>query len=290
MTSQRFTVKPQEDGLSLLDMLCTRLRGSRRALKRVLDERRVFVNGRRVWMAKHRVEAGDRVEIPEWVPDPAAGYGNSTQSPRTEVMVLWEDDDYVVANKPAGMVTNESPKSVEALLRADRSEPGLRVVHRLDRDTTGCLWCARSDAAFEKAVELFRAHSVLKTYEAIVAGRFPRETHRITTPLDGQSAETRVEVSRSNEQASFLRLELVTGRTHQVRRHLVSMGFPLAGDKQYGASQSLSRIFQAIPRQMLHAVALESPHPLHPDRVISVRAPRPDDLKAALKLLGLDKN
>lgn len=275
-------VKPQEDGRVLLDVLVERSGGSRRAAKRLLDERRVFVNGRRIWMARHRLNDGDRVEI-QGDPAPAP-----SARPEPEALpVLYEDDEYLVVNKPAGRLSNADEHSIEAELRNRRQEPDIQAVHRLDRDTTGCLWFARSRKAFESAVACFREDRVQKTYEAIVIGAWPRGQTVLRKPLDGKTALTQVEVVRSNARASLLRLTLMTGRMHQVRRHVLDAGFPLAGDKHYGATFALPPEFRRLPRQMLHALALSCPHPLHPEKHLAARAPRPHDFQDTLHALDL---
>lgn len=285
-------VKPEEDGWLLLDVLVARTGGSRRAAKRRLDERQVFINGRRVWMARHTVRDGDRIELPA---EPAPGPRAEPRAPRERraaaparaLRILYEDADYLVVDKPAGCVTNEAPDSLESRLRHERRQTGWQAVHRLDRDTTGCVWFARSEAAFAAAVEVFRAQSVKKIYDAIVIGRFPAERRRMSAPLDGQSAETWADIVRANDQASHLRLRISTGRTHQIRRHLLSADHPLAGDKHYGASRELEPALRALPRQMLHATDLSAPHPLKPGTRIHARAPLPEDFKSALQRLHL---
>ncbi len=286
-------VKPEEDGWLLLDMLVARGGGSRRAAKRRLDERRVFINGRRVWMARHTVRAGDRIELPDALPEnssdrTAPRSGRSAPSRDSAgLRILYEDADYLVADKPAGLVTNESAGSLEALLRRERNDSGWRAVHRLDRDTTGCVWFAHSDAAFDAAVEIFRAHRVKKIYDAIVLGRFPPGLRRMDDPIDGQPAETWAEIVEAHDTVSHLRLRITTGRTHQIRRHLLAADHPLAGDKHYGASRELGPELRALPRQMLHATDLSAPHPLRPEIRIHARAPMPDDFRSALRRLRL---
>ena len=286
-------VKPEEDGWLLLDMLVARAGGSRRAAKRRLDERRVFINGRRVWMARHTVRAGDRIELPDALPDSAPGRralrpGQAPASRNsTGLRILYEDADYLVADKPAGLVTNESADSLESNLRRERNDAGWRAVHRLDRDTTGCTWFAHSAAAFDAAVEVFRAQRVKKIYDAIVLGRFPPGLRRMCEPLDGQPAETWVEIVKARDTASHLRLRITTGRTHQIRRHLLAADHPLVGDKHYGASRELGPDLRALPRQMLHATDLSAPHPLRSDTRVHARAPLPDDFRSALRRLRL---
>lgn len=263
-------------GMELLGFLADRLGLTRRAAKRLLDERGVFVNGRRVWMARHRLVPGDRVEARR-AASPAASL--------PAVPVLSETPDAVVADKPPGLLSNDDPRSVEALLRRARREPALSAVHRLDRETSGCLWLARSPAARASAVEAFRAGRVRKVYEAIVLGAYPRARAVLDSPIEGRPALTRVERIAVAPRASRLRIVLETGRTHQIRRHLLEAGFPVAGDKQYGASRALDADLREVPRQMLHAAGIEA---RRADGSVFLRAsaPPPPDFRAAWKRLG----
>jgi 23S rRNA-/tRNA-specific pseudouridylate synthase len=273
-SEKRLTVgrKEEED---LIAFLSTRLDLSRRAAKRILDERGVFVNDRRVWMARHRLQPGDEVEV-----------RTAGTSPRSvEISILLETADALVVNKPAGRLSNEGDVSVEEELRRIRNEPGLCAVHRLDRDTSGCLWLARSEAAQNVAIEAFRGMRVRKVYEAIVLGRYPRERDLLSEPMEGREARTRVERLFATDRASRLRLTLETGRTHQIRKHLLTAGHPIAGDRTYGASRTMDPDFRALPRQMLHALELEAN--LGEGAVLRARAPLPDDYRAALLTLGL---
>lgn len=265
----------EAEGLDLLTFLSDQGALSRRAAKRLLDERGVFVNGRRVWMAHHRLRAGDEVEIQRASP----------AEERRALPLLAETPEALVVNKPAGRLTNEDPSSVEAELQRIRNEPEIRAVHRLDRDTTGCLWFSRSASAHDAAVRAFKTMSVRKVYEAIVLGRYPRPRDLLEEPIEGREARTRVERLSYTARVSRLRLTLETGRTHQIRQHLLGAGYPIAGDKTYGAARSLEADFRALPRQMLHAIELEA-HPAGGEP-IHVRAPLPEDYLAALKTLGL---
>ncbi len=273
------TVAGAEAGHELDRFLCARRGVSRKQAKRLLDARVVFVNGRRVWMARHRLRAGDRVEVQSASVRPAAG---------GTLGVLHEDGRYVIADKPAGLVSNVSPGSAEARLRAQRGEPGLEAVHRLDRDTTGCLLFARTPAAREDAVGVFRERAVEKVYEAIVIGKLEGPPRTVEEPLDGRPARTEVHPLRAGPDASRVRLVLHTGRTHQVRRHLLELGFPLAGDKQYGTGRALPDALREVPRQMLHAASLAFDDPATGRRV-AARAPLPADFLEAERRLGLGR-
>ncbi len=274
-------VKPVEDGRTLEVVLGERLRLSRRGARRLLDARCVFVNDRRVWMARHRLEAGDRIEVQVSAVAPP-GHGPAPES--VPLQVLFEDGRVLVADKPSGILSN-GEGSVESAMQARRRDPSIRAVHRLDRDTTGCLLLARSDAVFDEAVEWFRAGRVRKVYEAIAVGRVGRDLREVSSPIDGQSAVTRVTVLDATDEASHLRLVIETGRTHQIRRHLEERGHPIAGDKAYGTSRRAGERMRMIPRQMLHAAELAFPGA--DGTAVVVRSPLPPDFRGALKRLGL---
>lgn len=266
-----------EHGRTLQEFLCERLGCSRKQAKRVLDGRFVFVNRQRVWMARHPLEAGDLVEVRS----PAA------QAPAAPaaLRVLHEDDDYLVVDKPAGLLAN-GPRSAEALLRTSLRNEGLEAVHRLDRDTSGCFLLAKSHAAFEAMVQVFQERAVTKVYLAIACGRMAHGSRTLRTPIDGQEAVTHLRTMRTSRFATLLQLRLETGRTHQIRRHLAADGHPLAGDKQYQTAVLKDDELRRVPRQMLHAGRLSFTHP-RTGQVVDAEAPLPLDFVAAKRELGL---
>ncbi|MBN1557343.1 MAG: hypothetical protein JW951_04275, partial [Lentisphaerae bacterium] len=168
-----FTVPPAADGRALLDFLSRRLGLSRKRTKALIDSRRVWVDERRVWMARHPLRAGNRIEI---APDHAAPAAES-------VAILYRDDEYVIADKPPGLLSN-GPHSLETRIRQQLGLPGLTAVHRLDRDTTGCLLLAVGRKAFEAMIPRFRAGAVGKHYRALAAGCLKDRTRTITRPVN----------------------------------------------------------------------------------------------------------
>jgi 23S rRNA pseudouridine1911/1915/1917 synthase len=199
--------------------------------------------------------------------------------------VLHEDPDFMVFNKPVGVLV-VGPDSLEERLRRERGEPALAAAHRLDKDTTGCVLFARNPAAWDTAAALFRERKVLKLYHAIAQGDLRGAPATVNQPIDGQEAVTHFRVLDANRLASHLQVKLETGRTHQVRRHLEALGHPLAGDRAYGTNEQVRREFQAVPRQMLHAARLEFVVPGTGCRV-RVEAALPPDFRACLKRLRL---
>ena len=282
----------------LQDFLSLKFALSRRSAKAAIDGRNVWVNRKCVWIARYALKTGDVVEVPSAVVKGAQR--QSAQSSRENatpgalpakrhVRVLWQDDNYLVCDKPAGLVSCDDPKSVEAILREQEKVPTLEAVHRLDRDTTGCLMFAKNHAALEAAIEKFKTHVVSKVYHAIVVGEFKFVHRLVDTPLDGQPAVSRVTREAKSADASFLRVRIDTGRTNQIRRHLASLRFPIVGDRVFGLKNARDPRLMRVPRQMLHASTLALPHPLSRNEEISVHSPLPADFRAALKLFGMGK-
>ena len=246
---------------------------------RLLRRGEVRVNSGRV-RAEYRLRAGDDVRIP-----PVQSYREAAPPPKPEAarlleQVIYEDKRLLVVNKPAGMAVHGGSgisHGVVELLRAARPDlRNLGLVHRLDRETSGCLVLAKRRSALRELHELFRARIVEKNYLALVAGdwqlgerlldaplevrhRRQGERHVIVSP-DGKRARTRVKLSRRYRQHSLLNCSPLTGRTHQIRVHLQYAGFPIVGDDRYGdpdvnraaKAQGLSRLF-------LHAQSIAFP-------------------------------
>ena len=274
----------------LQDFLAKRLSLSRRAAKSLIDSRSVWVNRRCVWMAGARLAASDTVEIPS---DAATGAPAGSAPRRTpeksHVRILWQDDDYLACDKPAGRLSCDDPRSVETMLRVQENAPGLCAVHRLDRDTTGCLLFAKNRAALDAAIETFRVHRVRKIYHAIVAGRFPHKRQTIDAPIGGDPAVSHVTLETAAADASLLRVHIETGRTNQIRRHLASIRHPIVGDRVFGLKSARDPRLMQVPRQMLHASTLELPNPRNPGDTIRLHSPMPADFRAALRLFGMGR-
>ncbi len=283
MAYHEYLVDRRQSGQRLREFLAERLAVSGRQAKQLLDRRDVSVNGRRVWMAGHVLKAGDCVGV---LQGPAATpAGAKASPPAARRVVLYEDPDFRVIDKPPGVET-VGPDSLEARLQAEPGGRDDRAAHRLDRDTSGCLLVARNAAAFEAMIPLFRQQLVAKEYRAIVAGRFTGPPRTIQTPLDGERAESWVQGLGGGEAASQVRIRIATGRTHQIRRHLAGIHFPVLGDRQYGPHRGLDARLMKIPRQMLHAFSIRLPHPLR-EGEIRAQAPLPPDFRQCLRTFGL---
>ncbi|MFN8612497.1 MAG: RluA family pseudouridine synthase [Vulcanimicrobiota bacterium] len=184
--------------------------------------------------------------------------------------VLYKDGMMLVINKPAGWNCTPTGPGIHltsflpALTFGKTTLP--QIAHRLDRDTTGCLLLGRHARALRDLNQLFQERKIKKTYWALVGGRWPAEITRLDQPLEGQEAITLVHLREAGDDYSWLELQPLTGRTHQLRLHCAGQGHPILGDGKYGGGQGPMR---------LHAQALEVP--LYPKRAaITVEAPLPE--------------
>lgn len=278
----------------LQDFLALKFSLSRRTAKAMIDGRSVWVNRKCVWIARFALRTGDLVEIPSQVVKGARKQSGGEDARREtkdvrHVRVLWSNESYLVCDKPAGLVSCDDPKSVETILREQEKIPTLEAVHRLDRDTTGCLMFAKNHAAFLAAVEVFKTHKVSKVYHAVTTGSFKYAHQVIDSPIDGQPAVSKVTREGAGADASFLRIRIETGRTNQIRKHLASVRAPVVGDRVFGLKSARDPRLMRVPRQMLHASTLTLPDPLSPHDEISVHSPLPADFRATLKLFGRGK-
>ena len=248
------------------------------------------------------VRTGDQIELTNPTPEKI-----ETRPEAIPLEILFEDDDLVVINKPAGMTVHPAAGHrehtlVNALLHhcptlsgiGGKERPG--IVHRLDKETSGCLVAAKNDVAHRHLSKQFAERSVDKIYLALVAGKLQKQTgvieekigrhpvHRqrmsVSSPR-GRAAKTEYRVLCSNEQASLLECRLYSGRTHQVRVHLHHLGHPVLGDKIYAP-----RFAKNFTRQMLHALKLGFRQP-RTGEWKNFEAPLPDDFKQAIALTGL---
>ena len=270
----------RRNGTPLLDHLVECLELSRRAAKNLLDDRLVFVNGRRIWMAKHLIQIRDAVAVLPDAVSPAA-------ERNAPVRVLLDDPLFLVADKPARLLA-VGDKSVETRLRDQLSIPALRAVHRLDKDTTGCLLFAKTDDARRALVDQFEQGRVRKLYHALVAGNLPAPSMDVRLPVDNLPAVSHVRqlsAQSRTPRCAHVSVAIETGRTHQIRIHLHHLGDPVLGDRQY--FNALSADFPEVPRQMLHASELRFLHPSS-GRPVTASSPLPKDFRNWLRNLRLD--
>jgi 23S rRNA pseudouridine1911/1915/1917 synthase len=248
------------------------------------------------------VRSGDQIEVTQ--PRPQKIH---TRPEAIPLQILFEDDDLIVINKPPGMTVHPGAGHhehtlVNALLHhcptlsgiGGKERPG--IVHRLDKETSGCLVAAKDDVAHRELSKQFATRTMEKIYLALVAGKLRKQTgvieekigrhpvHRqrmsVASPR-GRAARTDYRVLCSSEEASLIECTLHSGRTHQIRVHLHHLGHPVLGDKIYAP-----RFAKNFPRQMLHAWKLGFRHP-RTGEWRNFEAPLPDDFKQAIAAAGL---
>lgn len=306
-----FSVSAEEAGGRLDTFLATRVESlSRSALKRLVDDGDVLVDGR-VVKPSYKLRGGEEIEVETPPPPPL-----ELAPEDIPLEIVHEDEDLVVVNKPAGMVVHPaagvpSGTLANALVhhfqklptRGGAARPG--IVHRLDRDTSGLIVVAKTAQAHEHLSEQFRVREVHKSYLALVHGRVEGERGRIEQPLardprhrtrmavrrGGRAALSLWRVRRRYGRFTLLDVEIKTGRTHQIRVHAAWMKHPVVGDETYndGRDRSMSdpvlraRI-RAIGRQFLHAERLAFTHPRTGERPLFT-ARLPEELATFLDAL-----
>ena len=283
------------------NFLISRLKGVPKSrIYRIVRKGEVRVNKGRVDV-KYRLQPGDVVRIP---PVRIAEAEAETFVPQTlkqslEEDILYEDDVLLILNKPSGFAVHGGSGLDSAIiegLRQLRPEAQfLELVHRLDRDTSGCLLIAKKRSALRKLHELFRGEGIQKTYLALLAGQWARKKLVVTAPLQknvGKGGDRMVVVSPSGKESEtlFRRLKLLkqatlveaspkTGRTHQIRVHAAWLGHPIIGDDRYGDFE-INRLFKkkGYKRLFLHAYRLEFEHPVTGKHLI-ITAPMPPQME-----------
>jgi len=280
---------------------------SRSYLQQLIEAGAVTQNGATLRKPALKVKAGEQGVI-ELRPTPQSQAFKPEAIP---LQIVFEDQHLMVINKPAGLVVHPAPGNwsgtlLNGLLAHDAQAaqlPRAGIVHRLDKDTSGLMVVARSRATMEALVRLIALREVSRQYVALAhhpwsgparrdvdapIGRDPRNRLRMAV-VDlarhaGKPAKTSIEHLGSCEQGCLLRCTLHTGRTHQIRVHLSSIGHPLVADELYGGAVAVG-----LQRQALHAWRLAFTHPLTGQALV-FRAPLPDDLQRALQAWGLGYN
>jgi 23S rRNA pseudouridine1911/1915/1917 synthase len=275
-----------------LDVFLAAVAGSRAAAQRLIDAGLVLVDGA-VRPKRHVVASGERVTVRAAPAAPVPGV------PPARFAIAYEDEHLLVIDKPAGVVVHPARGhhgGTLAQVLAGRIAGGDRperagIVHRLDRDTSGLLIAARTDAAHAALKAMLAAREISREYLALVEGRPAARAGTIDAPL-GRDRRVRTRISTDTDEPrpaithfeseralagfTLLRVRLQTGRTHQIRAHLKAIGNPVAGDPEYGHAGLLG-----LRRQFLHADRLAFRHPVT-GAAIEVRSPLPPDLSKAL--------
>ncbi len=304
------TVDSEHAGLRLDTLVSEVTELSRSGAVKLIESGEITVCGAPV-SKKYAVKEGDTVEIR--IPEPEPYEAVAEDIP---LDIVYEDDDVIVINKPSGMVVHPAPGNysgtlVNALLYHCRDSlsgiggvmrPG--IVHRIDKDTSGLLVVAKNDQAHKHLSEQLEHHGVVREYHAIVRGGFKSDTGTVNAPIGrhpvdrkrmavlpspdahAKEAVTHYEVLEKYGEASYLKLYLETGRTHQIRVHMAHLGHSLLGDEVYGASKTrFEKLHPALfDGQMLHAKRLSFIHPRTEEK-IEVECELPGNFLRALELL-----
>ncbi|MGE5229992.1 MAG: RluA family pseudouridine synthase [Deltaproteobacteria bacterium] len=272
---------------------------SRAAAQRLIAGGLVLVDGVPA-RKKHVIRAGE--EVAWQAPPPPEVTLAAEPVPFT---VVYEDDWLLVVDKPAGVVVHPAPGHEHGTLAQGLVAEGARgghelrpgIVHRLDKDTSGLLIVARRDEAYRRLVAAMERRDIHRTYVALLTGDLPQAKGTIDAPIGrhlrdrkrmslhtaaGRPAVTHFEVLDRAPGYTLARVRLETGRTHQIRVHFQALGYPVAGDAQYGRAPRPD----GLGRQFLHAARLAFPHP-EDGREIRCASPLPPDLSAFLAALGL---
>lgn len=288
---------------------------TRSAAQRLIEEGHVLVNGAPA-SKKYKVKAGDTVEAV--IPEPVAVDLTPENIP---LDVVYEDGDIIVINKPSGMVVHPAPGNergtlVNALmahcgdtLSGINGEIRPGIVHRIDKDTSGLLVCAKNDDAHVFLSSLLKTHEIRRVYHAILVGNIREDEGTVNAPLarhrtdrkrmavypsgtaDAREAITHWRVLERFHGFTYAEMRLETGRTHQIRVHMSSISHPLMGDPVYGGGKTAfeKRHAALLDGQALHAAELSFPHPRTKELMV-FHAPLPQNFCEILSLLRKANN
>jgi 23S rRNA pseudouridine955/2504/2580 synthase len=308
--AHELTIDEHHAGQRIDNFLITRLKGlPRTRIYRILRRGEVRVNKGRI-RQHYRLKPGDVVRIPPLVLEPRARPETPASSllELMEERVVYEDRGLIALDKPSGIAVHggsgRSYGIIEAMRAARPGDRALELVHRLDRDTSGCLLLAKRRAVLKALHDAFRRGQVDKRYLVLVKGRWrggPRSASAslrknqsrsgervVKVDSAGKLAETRFVPLAVGPEASLLEARPVTGRTHQIRVHAATLGHPVAGDPKYGERDFNRQLRKhGLRRLFLHAASLRLENPTT-KTTLQMEAPVPEDLQAALACLGLD--
>ena len=315
-TVQNVTVSADEAGMRVDRFLEAKFPGlSFSHIQRVIRKGELRVNGKRT-EPKSRLEAGQSVRIPPLRLDPAKprASGNAADDETRDFLksiTLFEDDDVMVLNKPFGLAVqggSGTTRHLDGMLEVLRDAHGQRprLVHRLDKDTAGCLLVAKTRFAAAALAKTFRSRSARKIYWALVAGVPKVPQGRISTFLakEEREDESIMRIARHGEEGAshavtyyavvetagpvvaWISLKPVTGRTHQLRAHMAHIGHPIVGDPKYFSIENWQLPGGMQNRLHLHAHRIAVPHPR--GGTVDVTAPLPPHMLQSWNLLGLD--
>jgi 23S rRNA pseudouridine955/2504/2580 synthase len=265
-------------------------------VRKLFRRKAVRINGQR-GLPDDVVRPGDRIELAIRFDQDRGDGAQLRRIP--EIRVIYENTDLVVVNKPAGIAVHEARgllnrETLLGVLEAKYKGSGVRprLVHRIDKDTSGTLLVAKTEATAESLERLFETGEIEKEYLCLVVGRLPRNQGRIDFPLPGRDggtvpALTRFSVLERFSETTLLRVSIETGRMHQIRLHLAKLGYPVVGDAQHGdfAFNKRFRREFGLKRQFLHAAKLSLSYL---GKRLTWSAPVPADLDRTLTRLRAD--
>ncbi|MGI1678029.1 MAG: 23S rRNA pseudouridine(955/2504/2580) synthase RluC [Cellvibrionaceae bacterium] len=308
-SSVRFLeIDSDQAGQRIDNFLITQLKGVPKSrIYRLIRKGEVRVNKGRI-RVEYKLKVGDLVRIPPIrVAEQKAQVKPSAQL--TELILqslLYEDDDLYVLNKPTGMAVHGGSGinlGVIEVMRQIFENPKLELIHRIDRDTSGCLVIAKRRAVLRHVQDQFREKTVKKSYMTLVAGKWPRHIKQVDAPLlknqlssgerivkvniEGKPSVTNFNVLDRFESATLLLASPITGRTHQIRVHTQSVGHPIIGDDKYGDLDSNKALRSVgVKRLFLHAASIAFDLPSD-NRRVEIEAPLPTDLSLPIEALHL---
>ncbi|MBL1433606.1 MAG: 23S rRNA pseudouridine(955/2504/2580) synthase RluC [Gammaproteobacteria bacterium] len=299
-------IEEEYAGQRIDNFLLAQLKGLPRSrIYSMVRKGEVRVNKGRIKVS-YRIAAGDSIRIPPVrVAERAEPVVPSRLINELEAAILYEDDRLLILNKPSGVAVHGgsglSWGVIEALRASNIKRHYIELVHRIDRDTSGCLMLAKRRSALRSLHEQMRASEITKRYLALVKGDWPAADKRITYPLrkntlssgerlvrvadDGKDAISLFVPRKRFAKATLMQVDVITGRTHQIRVHAAHHGHPLAGDNKYGDAKFDAELKKlGLKRLFLHACELELIHP-HTNEKLQIRAPLPNELNKLLERL-----
>jgi 23S rRNA pseudouridine1911/1915/1917 synthase len=305
---------PAENAGQRLDQVIAALLAeySRTRIKEWIESGQILVNGGQL-RPKDRVAGGERIEVAATLPDVVAVAPESI-----ELAIVHQDKHVLVIDKPAGLVVHPGAGNADgtlqnALLHFDpklAQLPRGGIVHRIDKDTSGLLVVARTLEAHTALVRALETHDVEREYEAVCVGvmtgggtveapigRHPVDRIKQAIRTDGREAVTHYRVIQRYRGHTHVRLQLETGRTHQIRVHMAHIRYPLVGDRVYGgrmllpkgATPELIDALRGFGRQALHAARLAFEHPVS-GKPVECTSPLPVDMRDLLNVLAKDRS
>ena len=294
-------ISSEKAGIRIDKFLAEEFDLTRTRIQNLIKDKNILVNGKKT-KASYKIEENDEIEmeIPKLEEI-------EIKPENIEINIVYEDEDLAIINKSAGMVVHpahghNSGTLVNAIMYHIKDLSGINgkirpgIVHRLDKDTSGLIIIAKNDKSHLKLSNMFSTKEIKKTYLTIVKGKINKKSGRIVTNIgrnkldrkkmavvdatNGKNAITNFEVLAQNERFSFVKVNIETGRTHQIRVHMKYLGFPILGDSTYGRNDSEKR-------QMLHSYKLEFNHPAS-NKKMMIFGELPQDFKKALRKCGFE--